>query len=71
MFDNLMAFRRLLAATIFIFAALMAATTARAQQIVVIVNGEPITALDIAHVQQFAMLLRDVAALRQQGHLLL
>ena len=33
MFDSLMAFRRLLAATIFIFAALMAATTARAQQI--------------------------------------
>ena len=52
MFDSLMAFRRLLAATIFIFAALMAATTmaattARAQQIVVIVNGEPITALDV------------------------
>ncbi|HSJ42037.1 MAG TPA: SurA N-terminal domain-containing protein, partial [Xanthobacteraceae bacterium] len=49
---SLMAFRRLLAATIFIFAALMAATTmaattARAQQIVVIVNGEPITALDV------------------------
>jgi peptidyl-prolyl cis-trans isomerase SurA len=36
-----------LAATIFIFAALMATTTARAQQIVVIVNGEPITALDV------------------------
>jgi peptidyl-prolyl cis-trans isomerase SurA len=47
MFDSLMAFRRLLAATIFIVAALMAATTARAQQIVVIVNGEPITALDV------------------------
>ena len=47
MFDNLMAFRRLLAATIFISAALMAATAARAQQIVVIVNGEPITALDV------------------------
>jgi peptidyl-prolyl cis-trans isomerase SurA len=36
-----------LAATIFISAALMAATAARAQQIVVIVNGEPITALDV------------------------
>ena len=47
MFDSLMAFRRLLAATIFISAALMAATAARAQQIVVIVNGEPITALDV------------------------
>lgn len=47
MFDSLMASRRLLAAAIFIFAALMAATTARAQQIVVIVNGEPITALDV------------------------
>ena len=36
-----------LAATILVLAVAVAATTARAQQVVVIVNGEPITALDI------------------------
>jgi peptidyl-prolyl cis-trans isomerase SurA len=47
MFDSFMAFRRLMAAAIFTLSAAMPATTANAQQIVVIVNGEPITALDI------------------------
>jgi peptidyl-prolyl cis-trans isomerase SurA len=47
MFDSLMAFRKLMAATFLMFAAAIPATTAGAQQIVVIVNGEPITALDV------------------------
>jgi peptidyl-prolyl cis-trans isomerase SurA len=47
MFESLMAFRKLMAAAVLTFAAAMPATTASAQQIVVIVNGEPITALDV------------------------
>jgi peptidyl-prolyl cis-trans isomerase SurA len=47
MFDSLMAFRKLMTATFLMFAAAIPATTAGAQQIVVIVNGEPITALDV------------------------
>jgi peptidyl-prolyl cis-trans isomerase SurA len=66
MFDSLMAFRRLLAATIFIFAALMAATTARAQQIVVIVNGEPITALDVDQRSKLAQLSTHKVPPRQE-----
>ena len=49
MFDSLMAFRKLMAATFLMFAAAIPATTAGAQQIVVIVNGEPITAVRITH----------------------
>ncbi|MGZ3360366.1 MAG: SurA N-terminal domain-containing protein [Xanthobacteraceae bacterium] len=66
MFDSLMAFRRLLAATIFIFAALMATTTARAQQIVVIVNGEPITALDVDQRSKLAQLSTHKVPPRQE-----
>jgi peptidyl-prolyl cis-trans isomerase SurA len=47
MFDRLMTFRKLLAATLLALATVAPTTGARAQQIVVIVNGEPITALDI------------------------
>src|SRR6478609_3436205 len=47
MFDSLMAFRKLMAATFLMFATAISATSAGAQQIVVIVNGEPITALDV------------------------
>jgi peptidyl-prolyl cis-trans isomerase SurA len=47
MFDGFTTFRRLSAAALLALAAAVAATGARAQQIVVIVNGEPITALDI------------------------
>src|SRR6478672_5301387 len=59
MFDSLMAFRRLLAAT-------MAATTARAQQIVVIVNGEPITALDVDQRSKLAQLSTHKVPPRQE-----
>ncbi|MGA7490763.1 MAG: SurA N-terminal domain-containing protein [Xanthobacteraceae bacterium] len=47
MVDGFMTFRKLLATTLLAFVAATAATSAGAQQIVVIVNGEPITALDI------------------------
>ena len=66
MFDSLMAFRRLLAATIFIVAALMAATPARAQQIVVIVNGEPITALDVDQRSKLTQLSTHKVPARQE-----
>jgi peptidyl-prolyl cis-trans isomerase SurA len=66
MFDSLMASRRLLAAAIFIFAALMAASTARAQQIVVIVNGEPITALDVDQRSKLAQLSTHKVPPRQE-----
>ena len=46
MSDSLITCRRLLAAML-VVAALMLANTAHAQQVVVLVNGEPITALDI------------------------
>ena len=66
MFDSLMAFRKLLAATILMFAASMPATTARAQQIVVIVNGEPITALDIDQRSKLSQLSTHKVPPRQE-----
>src|SRR5205823_5789713 len=47
MLEKSMACRGLLAAAMMVAAVPMLATAARAQQVVVIVNGEPITALDI------------------------
>src|SRR5262245_65835878 len=47
MFDAFTTFRKLLTATLFVCTASVAATTVHAQQVGVIVNGEPITALDI------------------------
>ena len=66
MFDSLMAFRKLLAATILVFAASMPATIARAQQIVVIVNGEPITALDIDQRSKLTQLSTHKVPARQE-----
>ena len=68
MFDSLMAFRKLLAATIFVFAASMPATIARAQQIVVIVNGEPITALDIDQRSKLSQLSTHKVPRPSRGH---
>jgi peptidyl-prolyl cis-trans isomerase SurA len=47
MFESFTTCRKLVIATILVFGASALATAASAQQIVVIVNGEPITALDI------------------------
>jgi peptidyl-prolyl cis-trans isomerase SurA len=47
MFDAFTTFRKLLAAILLVLTASVASTAVRAQQVVVVVNGEPITALDI------------------------
>lgn len=47
MFDNTTTYRSLWAATMLVLAAAVPAAPARAQQVLVVVNGEPITALDI------------------------
>jgi peptidyl-prolyl cis-trans isomerase SurA len=66
MFDSLMAFRKLMAATFLIFAAVIPATTAGAQQIVVIVNGEPITALDVDQRSKLSQLSTHKVPARQE-----
>jgi peptidyl-prolyl cis-trans isomerase SurA len=66
MFDSLMAFRKLMAATFLMFAAAIPATTAGAQQIVVIVNGEPITALDIDQRSKLSQLSTHKVPARQE-----
>src|SRR3954447_23676374 len=65
-FDSLMAFRKLMAATFLMFAAAIPATTAGAQQIVVIVNGEPITALDVDQRSKLSQLSTHKAPPRQE-----
>ncbi|HEX8807386.1 MAG TPA: hypothetical protein VF760_00150, partial [Xanthobacteraceae bacterium] len=47
MFESFTTCRKLVAAIILVFGASIFATAAGAQQVVVIVNGDPITALDI------------------------
>jgi len=47
MFDGSTTFPRILAATVLAFGVAVAANSACAQQVVVMVNGEPVTALDI------------------------
>jgi peptidyl-prolyl cis-trans isomerase SurA len=66
MFDRLMIFRKLLAATLLALAAVAPTTGARAQQIVVIVNGEPITALDIEQRSKLVELSTHKAPARQE-----
>jgi peptidyl-prolyl cis-trans isomerase SurA len=66
MFDSLMAFRKLMAATFLMFAAAIPATTAGAQQIVVIVNGEPITALDVDQRSKLSQLSTHKVPARQE-----
>ncbi|HEY6995075.1 MAG TPA: SurA N-terminal domain-containing protein [Xanthobacteraceae bacterium] len=66
MFDGFTTFRRLFAAALLALAAAVAATGARAQQIVVIVNGEPITALDIDQRSKLVQLSTHKAPPRQE-----
>ena len=66
MFDSLMAFRKLMAATFLMFAAAIPATIAGAQQIVVIVNGEPITALDVDQRSKLSQLSTHKVPPRQE-----
>jgi peptidyl-prolyl cis-trans isomerase SurA len=56
----------LMAATFLIFAAAIPATTAGAQQIVVIVNGEPITALDVDQRSKLSQLSTHKVPPRQE-----
>ncbi len=63
--DCFMASRKLLVATILVCAAFALATGARAQQVVVIVNGEPITALDIEQRSKLNQLSTHKAPARQ------
>ena len=64
--DCFLASRKLLVATILICAAFAPATGARAQQVVVIVNGEPITALDIEQRSKLNQLSTHKAPARQE-----
>ena len=66
MLNGFTTFRRLFAATLLALAAAVAATGARAQQIVVIVNGEPITALDIEQRSKLIQLSTHKAPARQE-----
>jgi peptidyl-prolyl cis-trans isomerase SurA len=61
-----MAFRKLMAATFLVFAAAIPATTAGAQQIIVIVNGEPITALDVDQRSKLSQLSTHKVPARQE-----
>jgi peptidyl-prolyl cis-trans isomerase SurA len=64
--DCFLASRKLLVATILICAAFAPATGARAQQVVVIVNGEPITALDIEQRSKLNQLSTHKTPARQE-----
>src|SRR3977135_3179554 len=66
MFDRSMTCRPLLAAAMMAVAMPMLATAARAQQVVVIVNGEPITALDIEQRSKLNQLSTHKVPLRQE-----
>jgi peptidyl-prolyl cis-trans isomerase SurA len=66
MLNGFTTFRRLCAATLLALAAAVAATGAHAQQIVVIVNGEPITALDIDQRSKLIQLSTHKAPARQE-----
>jgi peptidyl-prolyl cis-trans isomerase SurA len=65
MFEALTTFRKLLAATLLVLTASLAATSVRAQQVVVVVNGEPITALDIEQRSKLTQLSTHKAPPRQ------
>jgi peptidyl-prolyl cis-trans isomerase SurA len=65
MFDAFTTFRKLLAATLLACVASVAATAVHAQQVVVVVNGEPITALDIEQRSKLIQLSTHKAPPRQ------
>jgi peptidyl-prolyl cis-trans isomerase SurA len=58
--------RELLAAAMLVFAVSAAATVAHAQQVVVVVNGDPITALDVEQRSKLIQLSTHKAAARQE-----
>jgi len=66
MFDVTRTFRSLLTAAVLMLGLSALATVARAQQVVVIVNGEPITALDIEQRAKLNQLSTHKAATRQE-----
>src|SRR3977135_4406554 len=66
MFDRSMTCRPLLAAAMMAIAVPMLATAAHAQQVVVIVNGEPITALDIEQRSKLSQLSTHKVPARQE-----
>ena len=66
MFDSFMTSRGLLTAAMLVVAAPMPATTAGAQQVVVIVNGEPITALDVEQRSKLTQLSTHKLPARQE-----
>jgi peptidyl-prolyl cis-trans isomerase SurA len=65
-FDTLFGGRRLVAAAALILIASLPATTALAQQVVVLVNGDPITALDIDQRSKLTQLSTHKAPPRQE-----
>jgi peptidyl-prolyl cis-trans isomerase SurA len=66
MFKSFTTCRKLVTAVILVFGASMLATAAHAQQVVVIVNGEPITALDIEQRSKLIQLSTHKAPARQE-----
>src|SRR5262245_32617035 len=66
MSDRLKTCRRVLAAAMLAAVASMLAATADAQQVVVIVNGDPITALDIEQRQKLAQLSTQKVPAKQE-----
>lgn len=65
-FDVLFRCRRLVAAAALTLIASLPATAVRAQQVVVIVNGDPITALDIEQRSKLTQLSTHKAPPRQE-----
>jgi peptidyl-prolyl cis-trans isomerase SurA len=66
MFDKITTYRSVWAATMLVLAAAVPATTARAQQVVVVVNGEPITALDIEQRSKLTQISTHKTPARQE-----
>lgn len=66
MFDTCRTCRNLLTAAVLVLGAAVLATTARGQQVVVIVNGEPITALDIEQRAKLIQLSTNKAPTRHE-----
>jgi len=66
MFDSCRTCRNLMTAAVLVFAAAALPSAVRAQQVVVIVNGEPITALDIEQRSKLIQLSTHKAPTRQE-----
>ena len=66
MFESFTTCRKLATAVILVFGVSMLATAANAQQVVVIVNGEPVTALDIEQRSKLIQLSTHKAPTRQE-----